>query len=342
MIKINETVTRVIPLKNYKNTQYVGIIAIGQPPQEIPVIFDTGSGNLWVTSTLCKAYACSTHISYSRAKSKKFRRFGLGVQVTFGTGTVQGEINEDQFTLGQLVIPRQKFGEILDETGDVFAAGKFSGILGLAYPNMAAHGFTPVFDSIIENRLLKNNIMSFYYSLDESVDGQITLGYVDTNRFKGKLNYYKVVDKYYWTIKMDDIKYDGKSLGLCDEDGCKAVIDTGTTLITGPSSDLRKLLKNIPVENDCTNYKMAGKLTFVFSGDEYSLDPHEYMVKTKVLGNEKCRALMMPLDIPFPHGPLWILGDVFMQKFYTVFDRDRDAVGFAPAIHRVKAKYDDY
>jgi cathepsin D len=317
------------------------MIAIGQPPQEIPVIFDTGSGNLWVTSTQCKAYACSKHVSYSRKKSKKFKRIGLGVQVTFGTGRVEGEINQDQFTLGQIVIQRQMFGEILDETGDVFAAGKFSGILGLAYPNMAAHGFKPVFDSIIDEKLLRNNIMSFYYSLDESVDGQITLGYVDTSKFKGKITYYPVIDKYYWTIKMDDIKYNGKSLGLCP-DGCKAVIDTGTTLITGPSQDLRHLLRNIPVENDCANYDQAEDLTFVFNGDEYSLKPDEYMVKTKVLGNSKCRALMMPLDIPFPHGPLWILGDVFMQRFYTVFDRDQDAVGFARALHSSKTDYNDY
>lgn len=182
--------------------------------------------------------------------------------------------------------------------------------------------------------------MSFYYSLDESVDGQITLGYVDHSKFSGKINYYPVVDKYYWTIKMDDIKYNGKSLGLC-ADGCKAVVDTGTTLITGPSRDLRHLLKNIPVENDCTNYDDAGDLTFVFNGDEYSLKPDEYMMKTKVLGNSKCRALMMPLDIPFPHGPLWILGDVFMQRFYTIFDRDQDAVGFARAQHSSKSNYND-
>lgn len=325
-----------VSLKNFQNTQYVASIEIGNPPQKLPVILDTGSSNFWLASDMCEH--CSNKNSYSRKASTTHKKLGLGVEVTFGSGRILGEINEDTVKFGDLTIESQMIGEILEEEGEIFKNCNFSGILGLAFPEMAAYNATPLFDSIIKHKRLKSNIFTFYYSKSEDYDGEVAFGSIDTNRFTGELHYFKVASKYYWELTLKDIMYDNVSLGLCKE-GCKAIIDSGTTLITGPESKLNILLEALPVDDSCTNFNQVGHLTFVFITESnvevrYDLKNDEYISMNEK--KDSCRAMIVPMDLPDSYSNSWILGDIFMQKYFTVFDRDAERIGFALAKHPKK------
>jgi hypothetical protein len=44
---------------------------------------------------------------------------------------------------------------------------------------------------------------------------------------------------------------------------------------------------------------------------------------------QSCKRAFMPLDVDPPRGPLWVLGDIFLRKFFVVFDRDSNRIGIA-------------
>lgn len=332
----------MLVMTNYANTEYVGTVGIGTPPQWLDVILDTGSANFWVNSKLCKDRTCEQQTAYDHDQSSTFDEIGLYLEVEFGSGIVDGIVNEDTVVLCGVEVKNQQIGEITDEYGAVFYDAMFAGILGLAFPSMAAYDFDPVFDNIMEQGLLDANIMSFYYSLDPEEQSVMTIGAVNGDLFQGDITWVPVMKghQYYWLIEMDDVKIGNKSYGFCKH-GCRAAVDTGTSMLTAPSHAYRTMQKKIKL--NCQDLSEIPDLVYVINGREFPIPAREYVLTFTSHGEDDpgvhsskvsdCMTAFMAMDISGPEGPLWVLGDIFMSRYYTVFDRDYDRVGFAQAVH---------
>lgn len=69
-----------------------------------------------------------------------------------------------------------------------------------------------------------------------TVDGsEACFGYIDTSRFYGTLEWHPVLGREFWSLLVDDILVDGKSLGLFNDQKYTMTPDTGTTYMTMPT-----------------------------------------------------------------------------------------------------------
>lgn len=108
------------------------------------------------------------------------------------------------------------------------------------------------------------------------------------------------------------------------------VVDTGTSILAGPVKAVNKLIAPIGnVSADCSNVHTLPTITISLAGHDYDLEPEFYVLKgADENGNVQCQLGIEGVNAGVP---IWILGDPFLRKFYTVWDAEANRVGFATA-----------
>lgn len=435
----------IVSLKNYLDAQYYGEISLGTPPQNFSVVFDTGSSNLWVPSSKCYfSIACYLHARYKSSLSSTYKKNGKSCKITYGSGSISGFFSEDSVLVGDLIVKDQLFIEATREPSLTFIISKFDGIIGLGFKEISVGDVPPIWQGMIDQNLIQEKVFSFWLNRDEddANGGEIVFGGVDTQHFKGNHTYVPISRKGYWQFEMGDFLIGNYTTGLCAA-GCSAIADSGTSLLTGPTTIITQINHAIGAEGvvsaeckeivaqygemiiellisktrpdkicsqiglclfdgaqyvgagiesvvekqskgklsdgtdilctacemaviwmqnqisrnqskeailkyvnelceripspmgesavECSEVASMPDISFTIGGRPFVLTPEQYVLKVEQSGVSVCLSGFGALDVPPPSGPLWILGDVFMGAYHTVFDVGNERIGFAQA-----------
>lgn len=328
-----------VPITDYMNAQYFGAIEIGTPPQPFTTIFDTGSSNLWVPSIHCAKsnLACKLHNKYDSSKSSTYVANGSTFAIQYGTGSLTGIVSQDTVTFGGIPVPNQLFAEALVEPGVTFVAAKFDGILGLGFDSISVNDITPVWYNMVSGNLVDANEYTFYLSRDPNakVGGVLTLGGFDPAHINGPLTWVPLTKDGYWQFAMDSLSVNGKE--FCKS--CSAICDTGTSLLAGPTAEVAKIQKAIgatPLAEgeyvvDCSKIPTMPIVNITIANTVFSLTAEQYVLQITASGETECISGFIGLDVPPPMGPLWIMGDVFIGAYTTVFSMGKNSLAFGKA-----------
>jgi len=309
------------------------------------VAFDSGSGNLLLPSARCRSIGCLAHEPYEASASSTSRPVplsGLGVHsevpetvaVDVSTGEAEGELVLDKVCLGREGNACAEMGlvQLTRATEEPFSSFPYDGILGIGMPQASLDRRFSLLGNLVDAGVLRRNRFAVWLAGDfDEEESEVVFGDFSEDRLGSEVMWLPVsrLDTGMWQARMPDFAVGGRRAHICGSDGCEVAFDTGTSAIAMPAEMLQLLLARLRVEEDCSNYHQLPMLGFAFPTHILNIEREDYVKKV----DDKCYHQFLRLEIPPPKGPLVLLGDPFLKRYFTIFDHDSLKIGLAFSNH---------
>ncbi|KAG8689541.1 Type I transmembrane sorting receptor, partial [Ceratobasidium sp. 423] len=280
---------------------WAGTITIGTPGQSFLIDFDT-------------KYTASS----SSTSSKKSGTFSI----EYGDGsTASGPIYADTVTIAGLSATSQYFSPVTSESSS-FSSDPEDGILGLAFNSISAIGQPTFIDNLYSQGKISAPTFSFRLATSGS---ELYLGGVDSAKYTGSITYAALTSETYW------LTTGSSSVGSTVAYSGAMIIDSGTTIIVGPTSSVSSWWSKVSGAAACSTsvcgttgyytYLCASPPTvsFTFNGAKFTIPSSDFNLGTIDNAGTRCvGAIVGTSGVP---DNAWIVGDTLMKQTYTIFDQ---------------------
>jgi hypothetical protein len=202
---INDSKRAVEPVViQYIENLWMGPISVGIPAVEFNVIFDTGSGALFLAAIGCESCRVQTLYNPFRSYTALPLSKNFGIRFVGGSYAV-GRLWTDTVSIGHLTATKQTLGAAWEwKKPDQNPA---DGIIGLGFQSVIMGNAAPVFQNLVDQ--LQTDFPVFAMKLADG-DGVLTLGGMNKEFYNGAITYVDVIDPEKWIIKSDSLSVDGQ------------------------------------------------------------------------------------------------------------------------------------
>ncbi|KAF9954100.1 hypothetical protein BGZ65_004239, partial [Modicella reniformis] len=336
---------------NNLDTQWVAGMSIGTPAQEFSVVFDTGSSDLWISSTNCQSLVCMNLRRFNPLRSSTFHQDGRTWSIKYADNSwVSGVLGKDDMTVAGIPVKDQTFGMASLNTGSTADTG-VDGIMGLGFDSNAEIGDvkTPVKNMILQNQI-DQAIVSVWLNKASNQDASLSnggvfiFGGVDTTLFTGSITYLPVTSSKEWQITVDQLFIGRKELSLSNA-ASSAIVDTGSSYILFPDYLATAFHRAIPnsqydsklgwlIPCALANWRSELDMTFVLGGKKFSVPISDIVILKSEYNGYCLSAIDSWQELP-GHGSQSgiLLGDLFIKNQYVVYDyENKPRIGFATKV----------
>jgi len=340
-----------IALDDYYNgtdLQWYGDILVGTPPQNVSVIFDTGSYTLEFTSTECGA-PCADQPKVNTSLSSTYVGSDDITNITFTTGigvdTLQYEdeyvlwlrAGHDTVTVGGISTLNVSLYTIINQT-QAFDADPNSGIQGMGpfvtgfWQGLVDQGYEAQF--------------GFYLTPKSVGNAELTIGGIDPTKYTGDLTYAPLSSEGqdHWALDSPTVYVNGQTISAINQTRT-FIFDSGTPNVYFDSVEVVESIYAL-ISPDIQPYKpepgtygiacdridqLPARFDFTFtdtSGTPFNLTipSSEFNVGPFEAEPTLCQTMINALD------GLDLVGGSLLKQYYSVWDISNQQMAFARSI----------
>eukprot|EP00420_Gonyaulax_spinifera_P019619 CAMPEP_0197907718 /NCGR_PEP_ID=MMETSP1439-20131203/65358_1 /TAXON_ID=66791 /ORGANISM="Gonyaulax spinifera, Strain CCMP409" /LENGTH=384 /DNA_ID=CAMNT_0043529169 /DNA_START=1 /DNA_END=1152 /DNA_ORIENTATION=+ len=327
-------------LYNAQDIQYSANITIDG--QTIRGVLDTGSYEVLAFSRSCPTCGLAGRNGFDASLSGNWESGNLMKLHSYGSGSASSIDGTDTFSVGPLRVEKQDIWLAQNAAMPLLASATFSAIVGVGPPGEPQNSAQAILESdlqlarqfgnesgegIPENvrEVIENDrtILDIVNTKRDNVPYNLGVRYFSAclEWATGAPGYFiwndippkeqpvpflalDVIEGDSWSVRLTSVNLEGPEgkVSLGCEQGCEAILDTGTSLIAVPTQTYNEAKRDLSRLNaDCSDMHRMPDLVFYIDGVPFTLPPQSYIgevsgqVPGEMLGSDvnACRLLLM-------------------------------------------------